>query len=43
MSKVDNATILQTIKEDNLVLFSAYIEGKESLAFLSAAHLSSIS
>ena len=33
MSKVDNATILQTIKEDNLVLFSAYIEGKESLAF----------
>lgn len=33
MSKIDNMTILQTVKEDNLALFSAYIEGKESLCF----------
>ena len=33
MGKIDNLTILQTVKEDNLALFSAYIEGKESLSF----------
>ena len=33
MGKIDNMTILQTVKDDNLALFSAYIEGKESLCF----------
>jgi len=33
MSNVDIETIYQSIKEDNLALFSAYIEGKENLSF----------